>query len=213
MTDKSYLIEYVTFDRWINYYYQIDFITKHTKNYQNKILEIGIGNGLIRDYLSKIYPHFYTFDNDPHLKPDYVGDIRKTPFAHDAFDLISICQVMEHIPFEDFGKALQELKRIVKKTILISLPIHNKAVSINIISWDRRDMQNKYKSKIFSKLNNIKEFNLNKEGFDEHYWEIGVNNITPKKLEEIFHDMKLPIIEKLHAPLSPSTIYYILEKV
>ena len=117
MAEKSYLIEYVTFDRWINYYYQIDFISKYTKNYLDTILEVGIGNGLVRDYLSKTYPYFYTFDNDPHLKPDLIGDIRNTPFKHESFDFISICQVIEHIPFEDFEKVLQELKRIKKKLL------------------------------------------------------------------------------------------------
>ena len=115
MADKSYLVDYVTFDRWINSYYQIDFITRYSRDYQNKILEIGIGKRLVRDYLTKNYNHFYTLDNNPHLMPDYVGDIRKTPFASASFDLISICQVMTHLPLEVFEKVLEELKRIVKK--------------------------------------------------------------------------------------------------
>lgn len=49
---------------------------------------------------SKLFPQFnvITFDADPRWNPDIVGDITRTTFPDNLWDVIICVQVMEHIP-------------------------------------------------------------------------------------------------------------------
>lgn len=119
--------KYDDLSRFISYFYQVDLIREIEKlrnlEIENfKILEIGKGNGTVSDYLKKLGYVLTTADIDPALKPDIVADVRHLPVKDSEFDLAMACEVLEHLPFEDFEKTLEELKRVSKKYILISLP-------------------------------------------------------------------------------------------
>ncbi|NOY35618.1 MAG: class I SAM-dependent methyltransferase, partial [bacterium] len=101
--------------RWLSYYYQIREIKKG-----EKVLEIGIGNGTVADYLRK-RSSIVTMDIDKELNPDIVGDVLNIPFENKEFDVVLCAEVLEHLPFEYFEKALKEIRRVGKRAI-ISLP-------------------------------------------------------------------------------------------
>ncbi|MGH7203059.1 MAG: class I SAM-dependent methyltransferase [Candidatus Levyibacteriota bacterium] len=48
------------------------------------------------------------------------GDIYKLPYNDNAFDIIICTEVMEHL--DDPAKALEELKRVAKKYVILSVP-------------------------------------------------------------------------------------------
>jgi len=119
--DHYFQERYADLRRFISYYYQIDFIRKTGAK---KILFIGVGDGLVPDYLRKIPEiELVTFDIDPALNPDIVGDVRQLPFKKNEFDCIVICEVLEHISFEHFSKILSRLYDITKEWIILSLPV------------------------------------------------------------------------------------------
>lgn len=111
--------KYDDLNRFISYFYQIELATPpHVKT----ILEVGKGNGTVSDYLKKLGFTVTTVDIDPDLKPDYVADIRKLPFPDANFNLVMACEVLEHLPFDDFEPALKALHRVSSSFVLISLP-------------------------------------------------------------------------------------------
>lgn len=132
-----------------------------------KVLEIGVGRGLLRHMLQPFPEISYVgFDIDESLYPDYVGSVTDMPFADRQFELTMCCEVLEHLPLEELPVALKEIRRVTEKKVIISLPDKRKHSGValripgisNWVKWG---------------------FNLDPPGlgckkFDgQHYWEIG----------------------------------------
>ena len=114
--------KYDDLSRFISYFYQVDLVAVSVGDSGAKILEVGIGNGTVSDYLKKLGFSVTTCDFDQALKPDVVADVRKLPFPDNSFDAVMACEVLEHLPFEDFEIAIKELARVSRKSVVISLP-------------------------------------------------------------------------------------------
>jgi len=100
---------YDTKERFISYWHQIhEIISLEPK----KVLEVGIGNGFLTRYLREKGWDVTTLDIVSELKPDVAGSVLSLPFGDTAFDVVTCFQVLEHLPYDDFTKALEELHRI-----------------------------------------------------------------------------------------------------
>lgn len=130
--DNRYLtLRYNSKSRWLNYWYQIhEVVSRSPEN----LLVIGKGSGIVEHTIASLSPKLkiVTFDNDPHLLPDIVGDLRKLPFENSSFDCILCCQVLEHIPFEQIPYILNEFRRVVKDYVVISVPHKRKHIKLEI---------------------------------------------------------------------------------
>ncbi len=116
---KLYGHVYDSKERFASYWYQIhEIIQTQPEN----VLDVGVGNKFVAEYLTKLDVVTTTLDFDESLEPDIVGDVREIPLANDSYDTVCAFQVLEHLPFEDFPKCVAELSRVAKKYVLISLP-------------------------------------------------------------------------------------------
>jgi len=106
-------------EAWLNYWYQIDAILRLEKQ---RILEIGPGNKTVTDMLCKAGIEVVTVDIDSGLKPDVVASATSLPFEDNSFDAVLCSEVLEHLPFEKFGIALKELRRVTKRFVVLGLP-------------------------------------------------------------------------------------------
>ena len=88
------------------------------------ILEVGKGNGFVSDFLRKAGYSVTTFDINPSLNPDIIGDVMELDkyFSNDEFSLVTCSEVLEHIPFKNFQKVLAELSNISKEHVFLTLP-------------------------------------------------------------------------------------------
>ncbi|MFA7061064.1 MAG: class I SAM-dependent methyltransferase [Pedobacter sp.] len=154
------------------------------------VLEIGPGNGVVTYVLRKAGIHVDTLDHDPALKPDFVGSVLDMPFQPNSYDAVMCCQVLEHLPWEHFSKAMQNISAVAKNRIVISLP-HNsrrffvefKLPKIRNILWEL-DIP-------------IKNNPISFEG--EHYWEIG-KGASEEDVLSIFKKINLTIKGSYRVP-------------
>lgn len=65
-----------------------------------------------------------------------IGDVEQLPFQNDSFDVVTILEVLEHLP--GYAKALQEVIRVAKQFVIISVPSHedNNPEHIHLLSKD-----------------------------------------------------------------------------
>lgn len=187
--------------RWLSYWYQIDSILG-TKS--RSVMEVGLGNGVARDYLIKCGLAVKTLDIDPALSPDAVGSVENIPFSNDEFDCVLAAEILEHLPFEKFTLCLRELKRVSKKYAIISLPDA------------RRTLMNLYLKilplpplNLFVKMPSFK-----KHKFDgQHYWEIGKTGYPLGRVEDEMKKSGWKIIKSFTPADVPTKHFFLLEKI
>ena len=164
---------YDTKVRFISYWHQINEILKLKFE---SVLEIGIGNGFVSKYLKERDVNITTLDFDSKLNPDIVGDVLNIPFADNSFNVVACYEVLEHLPFEKFNRALAEIFRVSDSYAILSLPDASKVyrlfIQIPILG-------------VFRKLISLPQLKRPAHIFDgEHYWEIGKDDCSLNKIIE-----------------------------
>jgi hypothetical protein len=207
MAKDHYLAKsYITRNRWFSFWYQLSEIMSLPVK---SILEIGPGNKIVYDILKKMGYDIKTYDNDPELNPDYLGDINQIDKAKIAeCDIVVAFQMFEHIPYKDFLESLIKLKKISRKYLYVSLPYTNKNsrfFSLNILSYPLPSINFSFIRKYISKkidwiFNGI------------HYWELGTKQNSIETLELDLNERGWIIKKKFMAPENPYHYFFLCEK-
>lgn len=130
------------------------------------VLEIGIADGFMKAVVPRFTRHrLVTLDPSSGLRPDVAGSVLDLPFPSDAFDMVLCCQVLEHLPYAEFPRAIGELRRVARSRILLTLP----------------DVRRYFALRLRLPRYGWREFSLSRERgslgpftYDgDHHWEIG----------------------------------------
>lgn len=199
---KNYFdIAYDTNARWNSYWYQIHEVVKLRPK---RLLEIGIGNKTVSDYLKKIGVNVTTCDLDKNLKPDIVGDILDLPFKKDSFDVVLCAEILEHLPFRLIPKSLKQIYKVTSKYAVITLPhfsLANLYLGIKVLPF------------IPKKELTIKvDFPFNHKFDGQHYWEISKKKYDLKQLRKTFTENGFFIEKDYYPPENPRHHFFILSK-
>ncbi|MCD4705450.1 class I SAM-dependent methyltransferase [bacterium] len=193
--------KYCEQDRWSSYWHQINDVLKcNPKN----VLEIGVGDKVFGDYIkNNTNIKYFCLDIAEDLNPDIIGSVDNMPIENNVYDLVCAFEILEHLPFEKFKKSLDELYRVSKKDVIISLPHWGRHFSIDIrIPYFKR-FSWQYKCNFFP----IKhKFN------GQHYWEIGKKGYSIKRIREEFSKAGFKIIKDYIVFKSPYHHFFVLRK-
>jgi SAM-dependent methyltransferase len=191
---------YFTKDRWVSYYWQTRLVTETVGS--GKVLEVGVGNGVVADFLKGLY-EVRTVDIDERLNPDYVGSVDELSFLPgNGFELILCAEVLEHLPFERFRPALSELRRVTKKYVIISLPYWGYT-----FGWRfRLPLVGQKTLKL--KISGLKPHIFN----GQHYWEIGKRRFPLRRIRREIAGSDLKIDRSFWDLDDPYHYYFVLEK-
>jgi 2-polyprenyl-3-methyl-5-hydroxy-6-metoxy-1,4-benzoquinol methylase len=163
-------IEYTYSSDWIHYleteehwrlYWQQQKLMENYLKPSDRILEIGVGTSFTANYLKSKNYEVTTFDIDDEKKPDIIGNIVEYDWKSEKFSHILAFEVFEHIPYEEFQKALSKL-HLVADYMFLSLPLNKRTIFELDIKLP------KLKKRHFSLL-----INKNKITTKNHFWEVG----------------------------------------
>ncbi len=207
---KEYFTKrYINAKRWTTYAEIIKWVLNIEPS---NILEIGIGNRLVADIIRKIGFTIKLLDLDVSLNPDYIMDVRDESILQfkDKFDLVIASQVLEHISYSDYLKALHNISFITKKFIM-TLPHcikHNLFLSYSL----KFDFFEKYWKvlRFGTKLYTKKlPYNYN----TKHSWEIGTRSLSLRKVKKDIKKQGWEIIKSYFNMDNPYHYIFILEKI
>ena len=93
------------------------------------ILDAGCGNGVFINLVAEERPDMEVHALDwsqealKYVKTaKTLGDVSHLPFDDNTFDCVACLEVIEHLPIEAYEQALNELTRVSRKYVLISVP-------------------------------------------------------------------------------------------
>jgi len=186
-------------ERWGSYYYQLKEVLALPIR---DLLEVGAGVGVLRDYIKdKTNIAYKSLDVAEDLNPDILGSIAAIPLPDNSFDAVCAFEVLEHIPFDQFEKALAEISRVSKKHAVISIPHFGPPVKFAIKLPFLKEI------KIAFKIPYPKEHVFN----GQHYWELGKRGYSLARIRSVIK--KYFIIKKEFIPWENQYHhFYVLEK-
>lgn len=191
--------EYEDKNRWMSYWHQIKEISDfHSKS----VLIVGKGSGLVPEYLKLSGIKTITIDIDESLNPDVVASVLKMPFAENEFDTVLCAQVLEHLPYNEFNKALSEMKKVAKIGVVISLPHFGPAIRFFL------------KTPFLPELRFILKlpYPIKHQFKGEHYWEIGKHGYPMAKIKRDIIKSGLSLEKDYIVFENPLHHFFILKK-
>lgn len=113
---------YVSKERMITYWHQVNEVLAKQPE---KVLEVGIGNGIVASILKSYGINTITADINESLRPDVVVSITElnTFFKDREFPFVLCARVLQHLPFSKFDQVLSQLCYVTGKYVLLTLPV------------------------------------------------------------------------------------------
>lgn len=186
-------------DRFIHYYQQIKHVMKLEPR---KILEVGIGDGTVSDFLRRKGHVVRTLDFEPELSPDYLCDVREIDkFVGERFDLVLISEVLEHFKFKYFKETVRKLLEI-SEHVVISVPY----MALRLFDGKKIfTCDGKIVTKIPFFFRKPKIF---PETYTHHHWAVGMRGYSKKRIREELENFTI-IEEKTYH--NTNSIFYIIK--
>lgn len=161
---------------WKLYWHQLDLILNISDvSFNQKITEIGVGSGLVSNYLKNKGYKVLTLDIDKNKNPDIVANIVEDELPH--ADIYLAFEILEHIPYSELETVLKKLSIHKVEKIFFSVPHASKTYFFSdfwLPYFGDRIVHIKRKRNYINTKN--------------HHWELGINGITVKRLEILFKE-------------------------
>jgi ubiquinone/menaquinone biosynthesis C-methylase UbiE len=162
---------YMTRIRWQSLWCQVMEVNKLSPR---NVLEIGPGKGYLTAILRSQLINVETLDIDKELNPTHTSSATKISLNDNSYDVVCAFQILEHLKYDDSLIAIEEMLRVSKRHVVISLPDAAPFIDININTSFLREM--KIQIEIYNPFKKIHIFD------GEHYWEINKKNYPLKKI-------------------------------
>jgi len=90
-----------------------------------RMLEIGVGNGFVSTFMRRAGVDVVTADINPQLNADICCPMSELPsiLKGESFDLVSCCEVLEHMPLDQLDMNLSTLQSLATNAF-VTLPGH-----------------------------------------------------------------------------------------
>jgi SAM-dependent methyltransferase len=200
--DHYYRFDYDIKERFCSYWHQIDeVVASKPKN----VLEIGIGNGIVSSYLAKRGIEVVTLDVDPALGSDVVGSALGIPFVEGAFDVVACYEVLEHLPYPDFRKALDEIRFASNGYVVLSLPDRTGRAYRFLVQIPRLGEIKKHIT--------LPRWRALPSRYDgQHYWEIGTGDYSAGRIISDIQQAGFQVTKNYRVFEYPYHHFFVLQK-
>ncbi len=206
---KEYSIAYDSKRRFVSYWHQIreviSRVSQADKPPRGNVLEVGIGGGFVSRYLRRQGIDVVTVDIEQHLRPDMVADVADLPFPDASFDVATAYEVLEHMPYEKSLQGIDELKRVSRQWVLVSLPDATRAFRFALTIPHVGYVQ-KIVSVPFLKARN-------KPYAKSHEWEIGIKRYPLKRVIADIKKAGFQLIKTYRVYENPYHRFFVLRKI
>jgi len=175
---NHYSLRYLGVNRVHSYAHQL---AKLVEVAPSSVMEVGPGPGIVTKALQAVGVPVVSVEVQSELAPTVVGSVTDLPFHDRCFDAALCCQVLEHLPFNLFDRAIAELWRVCRKRLVVSLPDTRRFYELKLRLpkcglryWTLhlpRDPGEAYRQRVLAESG--------------HYWEIGYREYPYKRIRRV----------------------------
>lgn len=189
--------------RWSSYWVQLEHASPLAKH--GRMLEIGVGTGLVTSYLRTVVgADVTTVDIDPRLSPRVVSDISRLPFADKSFGCVIACQVLEHMPYEQSKLALSELRRVARHGVISVPNVKRWYVQLFLAIGSRR-------KRLLSLDAGKLPFAKARRSVPRHYWELNLDGMSVDRFLDTLRETGWTTRSEFRNPDNPYHHFFIVE--
>ena len=183
------------------------------------VLEVGPGRGYFRAMAEILGYEISTVDLNPENNPDYDCKISELE-PPDQFDVVCAFQVLEHMPYQSSLEMFQEMARLSKKWILISVPTKRHSLSVRLqvpekltrrrfgLSWLRGGKQLTVRME-FPRQSDLP--NQEPEDWKPHHWELGRKGYPTKRFMKDLSGSGFQLVERFTNPYHDYHEYFVFK--
>lgn len=171
-----------------------------------RVLEVGIGNGTVADYLRKVGCDVVTCDHDAALKPDLVADVRRLPLPEADFDVVVAAEVIEHLPFGDVPAALAELHRVTREWGVLSIPYDRGGIEVAV-----RIRLPKLRTRLGTLRLALPYVTAPTHFGGEHYWVMGRRGYPRRRIRRMLEE-RFEIVREFSPPVNFDHVFFVLRR-
>ncbi len=200
---EHYGVKYDSKRRFCSYWHQIHEVLSLNPSH---VVEIGVGGGFVSSYLKAKGGRVTTVDIDGRLRPDVTGSVLELPLAAESCDVALCSQVLEHLAYSDFGKALEEMSRITRRYIVLSLPDVGRVCRVHL------ELPRYVRIKAMLSLPRFRKPGSKSRRVSLHHWEIGQDRYPMRRIRCDIEEAGLRILRTYRVYETPLHRMFILEK-
>lgn len=108
---------------------RISAVLNHIPPEIETVADLGCGNGLFGEVARNTRPDLTVIAMDRSrvalryaLSPKALADLTVLPLRHSSIDCAVVLEVLEHLPYPLFEPALDEITRVTRQTIIVTVP-------------------------------------------------------------------------------------------
>lgn len=165
------------------YWHQAMIVYKYCVR-NHRLLEIGVGSGLLSGLLKKRGWNIKTLDIDRDKQPDICGSAIDFNYNDFSANTILAFEIFEHIPFETFTKLVSKIGKSQTNNIVFSLP------------WNEIEIL-RFSIKLPKFAKKIIRFAIERGKVitHAHFWELAKRNIDFGNKQLVTFEQVLKILE------------------
>lgn len=175
-------LAHLDFFTWTRHYHLFKDIAAQV---QGDLLEVGAGDGVLKRCVEPFVRSYRVMDINPRLGPDVLADLREPqPQLRERFDATVAAEVLEHLPFEDFGTCLANLAATLRPGGLLFLTLPHRKGHVLFVGPRQRLRAWRFPVGLLSLSEAWNRFVRRRIWIDPHHcWEIGDGQVERRHVE------------------------------
>lgn len=198
-------------EKYFSYLLQLREILRLPKSQISTVLEIGPGYNILRALLESHGYRVSTMDVKPEHAPTILRDILSPPNDVEQYDVVCAFQVLQHLPYGDFRRALANMRAYSRKYVFISLPCPMNHLFLQI----RGELVHRVLRRFSfgwrwllplpfrAEDRDEKAFLERPDKYNPHYWEVNRRSYPKRKILHDIEESGIRVVKQFHNHLYP----------
>lgn len=187
------------------------------------LLEVGPGGGFFKLLMDALGYTVLTADIREEFQPDFLGDFRTLEFDR-TFDAVVAFEVLQHMPYSDFGPSLSKMAELSDRYVYLSLPsqVHSYSISVRLPDYLLRKFLRRFRDGKLSLSVHMERphapdilperWDGRPDFWNPHYWEVGRRSYPKKRVLGDIRRSGLHILSEVHSRTYPYHYFILCDK-